>query len=97
MSANISANTVKVGQCSLPLDRKTGRNSGSAFVELTDDASEQKAIHDLQDAEWMGHMIRCQQCQPSRAWWRRATGEQAGTGSTPSLMASGPPGRCPAA
>ncbi len=67
ISANISASTVKVGQSSLPLDRKTGRNSCSAFVQLTDDTSEQKAIHDLQDVEWMGHMVPCQQCQPSRA------------------------------
>ena len=48
----------EVRQCSLPLDRETGRKRGFAFVELADDAAEQKAIDDLQDVEWMGRMIR---------------------------------------
>ena len=34
----------EVRQCSLPLDRETGRKRGFAFVELSDDAAEQKAI-----------------------------------------------------
>ena len=38
-----------VRKCSLPLDRETGRKRGFAFVELADDAAEQKAIDDLQD------------------------------------------------
>ena len=48
----------EVTQCSLPLDRETGRKRGFAFVELADAAAEQKAIDDLQDVEWMGRMIR---------------------------------------
>ena len=54
----------EVRQCSLPLDRETGRKRGFAFVELADDASEQKAIDDLQDVEWMGRMIRVNKATP---------------------------------
>ncbi|MFM9088551.1 MAG: RNA recognition motif domain-containing protein, partial [Cyanobium sp.] len=46
----------QVRQCSLPLDRDTGRKRGFAFVELADADSEQRAIDDLQDVEWMGRM-----------------------------------------
>ncbi len=54
----------EVRQCSLPLDRETGRKRGFAFVELSDDAAEQKAIDDLQDVEWMGRMIRVNKATP---------------------------------
>ena len=54
----------EVRQCSLPLDRETGRKRGFAFVELADDAAEQKAIDDLQNVEWMGRMIRVNKATP---------------------------------
>jgi len=54
----------EVRQCSLPLDRETGRKRGFAFVELADDTAEQKAIDDLQDVEWMGRMIRVNKATP---------------------------------
>jgi len=54
----------EVRQCSLPLDRETGRKRGFAFVELADDAAEQKAIDDLQEVEWMGRMIRVNKATP---------------------------------
>lgn len=54
----------EVRQCSLPLDRDTGRKRGFAFVELDSDASEQKAIDDLQNVEWMGRMIRVNKATP---------------------------------
>lgn len=54
----------EVRQCSLPLDRDTGRKRGFAFVELIDDEAEQKAIDDLQDVEWMGRMIRVNKATP---------------------------------
>ncbi|MFM7463956.1 MAG: RNA recognition motif domain-containing protein [Cyanobium sp.] len=54
----------QVRQCSLPLDRETGRKRGFAFVELADADSEQRAIDDLQDVEWMGRMIRVKKATP---------------------------------
>ena len=53
-----------VKQCSLPLDRDTGRKRGFAFVEMDNDESEQKAIDDLQEVEWMGRMIRVNKATP---------------------------------
>ncbi len=54
----------EVKQCSLPLDRETGRKRGFAFVEMNNDEDEQKAIDDLQDVEWMGRMIRVNKATP---------------------------------
>jgi RNA recognition motif-containing protein len=54
----------EVRQCSLPLDRDTGRKRGFAFVELINDEAEQKAIDDLQNVEWMGRMIRVNKATP---------------------------------
>ncbi len=54
----------EVKKASLPLDRETGRKRGFAFVEMTQDEDEQKAIDDLQDVEWMGRMIRVNKATP---------------------------------
>jgi RNA recognition motif-containing protein len=54
----------EVRQCTLPLDRETGRKRGFAFVDLIDDDAEQKAIDDLQNVEWMGRMIRVNKATP---------------------------------
>ena len=53
-----------VRKCSLPLDRDTGRKRGFAFVEMTNDTDEKKAIDDLQNVEWMGRMIRVNLAEP---------------------------------
>jgi RNA recognition motif-containing protein len=70
----------EVRQCSLPLDRETGRKRGFAFIELADDASEQKAIDDLQDVEWMGRMIRVNKATPREGGGGRSGGGGYGGG-----------------
>ena len=54
----------EVTNCKLPLERETGRKRGFAFVDMADDAQEQKAIDDLQDVEWMGRAIRVTKARP---------------------------------
>lgn len=54
----------EVKQCSLPLDRETGRKRGFAFVEMSDEAAEKAAIADLQNVEWMGRAIRVNKAEP---------------------------------
>jgi len=70
----------EVRQCSLPLDRETGRKRGFAFVELADDAAEQKAIDDLQDVEWMGRMIRVNKATPREGGGGGSGGGRGGYG-----------------
>jgi RNA recognition motif-containing protein len=54
----------QVRTCSLPLDRETGRKRGFAFVEMSVEAEESKAIDDLQNVEWMGRNIRVNKAEP---------------------------------
>jgi RNA recognition motif-containing protein len=54
----------EVKQCSLPLDRESGRKRGFAFVEMADAAAEKAAIDDLQNVEWMGRAIRVNKAEP---------------------------------
>ena len=53
-----------VQKCYMPLEKDTGRKRGFAFVDLKDIKSEQNAIDDLQDVEWMGRMIRVNKATP---------------------------------
>ena len=54
----------EVKQCTLPLDRETGRKRGFAFVDMSSAVEETKAIDDLQDVEWMGRNIRVNKAEP---------------------------------
>ncbi len=54
----------EVSNCSLPLERDTGRKRGFAFVEMADDAAEQRAIEALQGAELMGRPLRINKAEP---------------------------------
>jgi RNA recognition motif-containing protein len=54
----------EVVNCSLPLERDTGRKRGFAFVEMADDESEGRAIEALQGAELMGRPLRINKAEP---------------------------------
>ncbi len=54
----------EVLNCSLPLERDTGRKRGFAFVEMADEAIESKAIDGLQGAELMGRPLRINKAEP---------------------------------
>lgn len=57
----------EVVNCSLPLERDTGRKRGFAFVEMSDDTAESKAIDALQGAELMGRPLRINKAEPRGA------------------------------
>jgi RNA recognition motif-containing protein len=50
--------------CSLPLERDTGRKRGFAFVEMADEALETSAIDGLQGTELMGRPLRINKAEP---------------------------------
>ena len=54
----------EVANCSLPLERDTGRKRGFAFVEMADEAVEASAIESLQGAELMGRPLRINKAEP---------------------------------
>ncbi len=61
---NLFSQYGEVKQCTLPIERDTGRKRGFAFVEMVNDSDEQKAIDDLQEVEWMGRNIRVNKATP---------------------------------
>ena len=54
----------EVVNCSLPLERDTGRKRGFAFIEMADADTETKAIDALQGAELMGRHLRINKAEP---------------------------------
>ena len=54
----------EVLNCSLPLERDTGRKRGFAFVEMADESIESKAIDGLQGTELMGRPLRINKAEP---------------------------------
>jgi RNA recognition motif-containing protein len=48
----------------VPTDRDTGRARGFAFVELDQNQDEDKAIGELDGAEWMGRQLRLNKAKP---------------------------------
>lgn len=53
-----------VKRITLPTDRETGRPRGFAFIEMAEDATEEKAIEALDGAEWMGRELRVNKAKP---------------------------------
>ena len=70
----------EVVNCSLPLERDTGRKRGFAFVEMADPEMETKAIDALQGAELMGRPLRINKAEPRGAAPRRGGGGYGGGG-----------------
>ena len=54
----------EVLNCSLPLERDTGRKRGFAFIEMADEGIESKAIDGLQGTELMGRPLRINKAEP---------------------------------
>ena len=54
----------EVLNCSLPLERDTGRKRGFAFVEMADEAIESTAIDGLQGTDLMGRPLRINKAEP---------------------------------
>ena len=54
----------EVLNCSLPLERDTGRKRGFAFVEMADQSIELTAIDGLQGTELMGRPLRINKAEP---------------------------------
>jgi len=54
----------EVLNCSLPLERDTGRKRGFAFIEMSDEAIESTAIDGLQGVDLMGRQLRINKAEP---------------------------------
>ena len=71
----------EVMNCSLPLERDTGRKRGFAFVEMADEALETAAIEGLQGTELMGRPLRINKAEPRGGGGpRRGGGGRGGNG-----------------
>ena len=64
----------EVLNCSLPLERDTGRKRGFAFVEMADEAIELTAIDGLQGTELMGRPLRINKAEPRNSGGSRRGG-----------------------
>ena len=70
----------EVLNCSLPLERDTGRKRGFAFVEMADEAIELTAIEGLQGSELMGRPLRINKAEPRGSGGSRRGGRGGGYG-----------------
>ena len=64
----------EVVNCSLPLERDTGRKRGFAFVEMADEGIELTAIDGLQGTELMGRPLRINKAEPRNSGGSRRGG-----------------------
>jgi RNA recognition motif-containing protein len=64
----------EVINCSLPLERDTGRKRGFAFIEMADESIESTAIDGLQGTELMGRPLRINKAEPRGSGGRRRGG-----------------------
>ena len=79
----------EVLNCSLPLERDTGRKRGFAFVEMGDEAIESTAIDGLQGTELMGRPLRINKAEPRGSGGPRRGGRGYGGGNNNSGYSGG--------
>ena len=70
----------EVLNCSLPLERDTGRKRGFAFIEMPDESIESKAIDGLQGTELMGRPLRINKAEPRGSGGSRRGGRGGNNG-----------------
>ncbi len=70
----------EVVNCSLPLERDTGRKRGFAFIEMADEAIESTAIDGLQGTELMGRPLRINKAEPRGSGGSRRGGRGGNSG-----------------
>ncbi len=70
----------EVVNCSLPLERDTGRKRGFAFIEMADEAIESTAIDGLQGTELMGRPLRINKAEPRGSGGSRRGGRGGSNG-----------------
>ena len=79
----------EVLNCSLPLERDTGRKRGFAFIEMADEAIESKAIDGLQGTELMGRPLRINKAEPRGSGGSRRGGRGGSGGGNGSYGGGG--------
>ena len=70
----------EVLNCSLPLERDTGRKRGFAFIEMADETIESTAIDGLQGTELMGRPLRINKAEPRGSGGSRRGGRGGSNG-----------------
>ena len=70
----------EVSNCSLPLERDTGRKRGFAFIEMADEAIESTAIDGLQGTDLMGRPLRINKAEPRGSGGSRRGGRGGNSG-----------------
>jgi len=70
----------EVLNCSLPLERDTGRKRGFAFIEMADESIELTAIDGLQGTELMGRPLRINKAEPRGSGGSRRGGRGGNNG-----------------
>ena len=70
----------EVLNCSLPLERDTGRKRGFAFIEMVDETTESTAIDGLQGTELMGRPLRINKAEPRGSGGSRRGGRGGNNG-----------------
>ena len=79
----------EVLNCSLPLERDTGRKRGFAFVEMADQEIESTAIDGLQGRELMGRPLRINKAEPRGSGGPRRGGRGYGGGNNSGYSGGG--------